>query len=144
MIRYLMRMATADMTVKSVGANDEIEGKELANLWRRWSISRTTANAPRAAWAAIHICSTRCWKLSPERKGVLRKEGRTLRSFPGSRPDGQSRRRAREGRFQDELSPKTKSTVFGRSKPLLTLVSISRSTGTLPALLNFRRPLTCS
>src|SRR6187455_133952 len=30
MIRYLMRMATADMTVKSVGANQDIEGKELA------------------------------------------------------------------------------------------------------------------
>src|SRR5688500_17028541 len=31
MIQYLMRMATADMTVKSVGANKDIEGKELAN-----------------------------------------------------------------------------------------------------------------
>ena len=30
MVRYLMRMATADMTVKSVGANQDIEGKELA------------------------------------------------------------------------------------------------------------------
>ena len=39
MVRYLMRMATADMTVKSVGANQDIEGKELAKLaWRSWSI----------------------------------------------------------------------------------------------------------
>jgi len=30
MTRYLMRMATADMTVKSVGANQDIEGKALA------------------------------------------------------------------------------------------------------------------
>src|SRR3989442_3881876 len=30
MTRYLMRMATADMTVKSVGANHDIEGKALA------------------------------------------------------------------------------------------------------------------
>ena len=30
MVHYLMRMATADMTVKSVGANHDIEGKELA------------------------------------------------------------------------------------------------------------------
>src|SRR6266567_1805784 len=30
MIRYLMRMATADMTVNSVGAKEVIEGKELA------------------------------------------------------------------------------------------------------------------
>src|SRR5258708_20082500 len=30
MTRYLMRIATADMTVKSVGAKKNIEGKELA------------------------------------------------------------------------------------------------------------------
>ena len=68
MIRYLMRMATSDMTVKTVGSKQAIEGKELAKALERWSTSNTIANAPRVASVATLICLLPSSMLSEVRK----------------------------------------------------------------------------
>src|SRR6187431_2237427 len=59
MIRYLMRMATADMTVKSVGANQDIEGKELArSLENLVDLKRYSERASRRLGGDAHLLDT--------------------------------------------------------------------------------------
>ena len=80
MIRYLMRMATADMTVKSAGANRSIEGKELAQIAGEDGRLQTLLRARGApARRRLRICSIRLLEAFGGKKGVLRKEGTTLR-----------------------------------------------------------------
>jgi DNA gyrase subunit B len=81
MIRYLMRMATADMTVKVVGANDEIEGKQLAkSLEKMVDLRNYSERAARRLGGDSHLLDTLLVAFAGK-KGVLRKEGRTLRSI---------------------------------------------------------------
>jgi DNA gyrase subunit B len=81
MIRYLMRMATADMTVKVVGANDEIEGKQLAeSLEKMVDLKNYSERAARRLGGDSHLLSTLLGAFAG-RKGLLRKEGRSLRSI---------------------------------------------------------------
>lgn len=80
MIRYLMRMATADMTVKVVGANDEIEGSELAkSLEKMVDLKNYSERAARRLGGDSHLLDT-LLEAFAGRKGVLRKAGRTLRT----------------------------------------------------------------
>ncbi len=80
MVRYLMRMATADMTVKIVGANDEIEGKELAmSLEKMVDLKRYCERAARRLSGDSHLLNV-LLEAFAGRKGVLRKEGATLRT----------------------------------------------------------------
>jgi DNA gyrase subunit B len=80
MIRYLMRMATADMTVKVVGANDEIEGKELAqSLEKMVDLKKYSERAARRLGGDSHLLDT-LLEAFAGRKGALRKGGRTLRT----------------------------------------------------------------
>jgi DNA gyrase subunit B len=80
MVRYLMRMATADMTVKSVGANQDIEGKELANsLEKLVDLKRYSEKAARRLGGDAHLLDT-LLEAFGGKKGVLRKEGVTLRT----------------------------------------------------------------
>jgi DNA gyrase subunit B len=79
MVRYLMRMATADMTVKSVGANQDIEGKELAqSLEKLVDLKRYCERAARRLGGDAHLLDT-LLEAFAGKKGVLRKEGSTLR-----------------------------------------------------------------
>jgi DNA gyrase subunit B len=79
MVRYLMRMATADMTVKSVGANQDIEGKELANsLEKLVDLKHFCERAARRLGGDAHLLDT-LLEAFAGKKGVLRKEGATLR-----------------------------------------------------------------
>jgi DNA gyrase subunit B len=79
MVRYLMRMATADMTVKSVGANQDIEGKELAqSLEKLVDLKRYCERAARRLGGDAHLLDT-LLEAFAGKKGVLRKEGATLR-----------------------------------------------------------------
>lgn len=79
MVQYLMRMATADMTVKSVGANQEIEGKELArSLENLVDLNRYCERAARRLGGDMHLLQT-LLEAFAGKKGVLRKEGTTLR-----------------------------------------------------------------
>jgi DNA gyrase subunit B len=79
MVQYLMRMATADMTVKSVGANQDIEGKELAqSLEKLVELKSYCERAARRLGGDAHLLST-LLEAFAGRKGVLRKEGTTLR-----------------------------------------------------------------
>ncbi|HEX9424212.1 MAG TPA: hypothetical protein VF899_13285, partial [Pyrinomonadaceae bacterium] len=80
MVRYLMRMATADMTVKSVGANQDIEGKELAqSLEKLVDLKRYCERAARRLGGDAHLLDTLLTAFAGKR-GVLRKEGTTLRN----------------------------------------------------------------
>ncbi|HUS12175.1 MAG TPA: DNA topoisomerase (ATP-hydrolyzing) subunit B [Pyrinomonadaceae bacterium] len=80
MVQYLMRMATADMTVKSVGANHDIEGSELAqSLESLVDLKRYRERAARRLGGDVHLLDT-LLEAFGGKKGVLRKEGTTLRS----------------------------------------------------------------
>ena len=79
MIRYLMRMATADMTVKSIGSKQAIEGKELAKaLERMVDFKHYSERAARRIGGDAHLLATLIEAFGGK-KGVLRKEGMTLR-----------------------------------------------------------------
>ena len=81
MIRYLMRMATADMTVKSVGAKKDIEGKELAlSLERLVELKRYSERTARRLGGDAHLLDT-LLEAFAGKKGVWRKEGATLRNI---------------------------------------------------------------
>ncbi len=80
MIRYLMRMATGDMTVKSVGAKEEIEGKELARLLESMvDLKRYCERAARRIGGDSNLIDTLLQAFAGK-KGVLRREGITLRN----------------------------------------------------------------
>jgi DNA gyrase subunit B len=80
MVRYLMRMATADMTVKSVGANQDIEGKELArSLEQLVDMKRYSERAARRLGGDAHLLDT-LLEAFAGKKGVLRNDGVTLRT----------------------------------------------------------------
>jgi len=79
MIRYLMRQATSDMTVKTAGAGQAIEGRDLArSLEKMVDFKRYCERATRRLGGDPHMLNVLLESLSG-RKGVLRKEGLTLR-----------------------------------------------------------------
>ena len=81
MTRYLMRMATADMKVKPAGASEEVEGKDLARVLEKMvELKHYCERASRRV-----IGDGKLLKILLEafggKKGVLRKEGSTLRKI---------------------------------------------------------------
>jgi DNA gyrase subunit B len=79
MVRYLMRQATTDMTVKSVGAKEAIEGRELAKaLEKMVEYQRYCERATRRLTGDSNLLDVLLETLAG-RKGLLRKEGLTLR-----------------------------------------------------------------
>ncbi|HEU4836949.1 MAG TPA: DNA topoisomerase (ATP-hydrolyzing) subunit B [Pyrinomonadaceae bacterium] len=79
MIRYLMRQATSDMTVMPSGASQPIEGRELAkSLEKMVDFKRYCERATRRLGGDPLMLNVLLESLSG-RKGVLRKEGQTLR-----------------------------------------------------------------
>ncbi|MBA2524433.1 MAG: DNA topoisomerase (ATP-hydrolyzing) subunit B [Pyrinomonadaceae bacterium] len=106
MIRYLMRMATADMTVKTTGAKDVIEGKELAkSLEKMVDFKHYCERAARRIGGDSHLLQT-LLEAFGGKKGVLRKEGATLRKIF---QDGELMARVEAGLskagYKTELSP---------------------------------------
>jgi len=106
MIRYLMRMATADMTVKSAGGKHEIEGKELARLLERMvDLKRYSERAARRLCGDSDLLE-KLLAAFAGKKGVLRKEGATLRRIF---QDGEQMRVVEgvllKAGYQAELSP---------------------------------------
>ncbi len=81
MTRYLMRMATADMTVKSVGANHDIEGKALAkSLEKLVDLKRYCEKTTRRLAGDARLLDI-LLEAFAGKKGVWRKEGLTLRGI---------------------------------------------------------------
>src|SRR6266568_4097511 len=81
MTRYLMRMATADMTVKSVGANQDIEGKALAqSLERLVDLKRYCERTIRRLGGDARLLDV-LLEAFAGKKGVWRKQGLTLRGI---------------------------------------------------------------
>ena len=79
MIRYLMRQATNDMSVKSAGAEQAIEGKELArSLEKMVDFKHYFERATRRLGGDPQLLNILLESLGG-RKGILRKEGLTLR-----------------------------------------------------------------
>jgi DNA gyrase subunit B len=79
MIRYLMRQATGDMSVKPAGAGQAIEGRELArSLEKMVDFKRYCERATRRLGGDPQLLNILLESLGG-RKGVLRKEGQTLR-----------------------------------------------------------------
>jgi DNA gyrase subunit B len=79
MIRYLMRQATGDMSVKSAGAGQAIEGRELAkSLEKMVDFKRYCERATRRLGGDPHLLNILLESLNG-RKGILRKEGLNLR-----------------------------------------------------------------
>jgi DNA gyrase subunit B len=79
MIRYLMRQATGDMSVKSANGDQPIEGRELArSLEKMVDFKRYCERASRRLGGDPHMLNVLLESLSG-RKGILRKEGLTLR-----------------------------------------------------------------
>jgi len=105
MVRYLMRMATADMTVKSVGANQDIEGKELASsLEKLVDLKRYSEKAARRLGGDARLLDT-LLEAFGGKKGVLRKDGSTLRTvFQDSEQMSKVRDVVAKAGFETELS----------------------------------------
>jgi DNA gyrase subunit B len=79
MTRYLMRQATGDMNVKSAGAKEAIEGRELAKaLEKMVDFKHYCERATRRLSGDAQLLNVLLEALAG-RKGVLRKEGMTLR-----------------------------------------------------------------
>ena len=79
MVRYLMRQATSDMNVKSVGAKEAIEGRELAkSLEKMVDFKRYCERATRRLAGDENLLNVLLETLAGQ-KGLLRKEGLTLR-----------------------------------------------------------------
>jgi DNA gyrase subunit B len=79
MTHYLMRMATSDMTVRAVGSNQEIEGRELIkSLEKMVELKRYCERAARRLGGDAYLLD-RLLEAFGGKKGVLRKAGSTLR-----------------------------------------------------------------
>ncbi len=79
MIHYLMRQATADISVKSVGAKEAIEGRELAQaLEKMVDYKRYAERAARRLGGDERLLKT-LLEAFAGKKGVLKKEKLTLR-----------------------------------------------------------------
>ncbi|HEX5884745.1 MAG TPA: DNA topoisomerase (ATP-hydrolyzing) subunit B [Pyrinomonadaceae bacterium] len=79
MIRYLMRQATSDMSVKTAGATQAIEGRELAkSLEKMVDFKRYCERAARRLGGDPQLLNILLESLGG-RKGVLRQEGSNLR-----------------------------------------------------------------
>jgi len=79
MVRYLMRMATADMSVKSVGATAAIEGRALAQSLEKMVDFKSYVERARRRLAGDANLLDVLLETLAGRKGLLRKEGLTLR-----------------------------------------------------------------
>ena len=80
MIRYLMRQATGDMTVKAAGSGQAIEGRELArSLEKMVDFKRYCERATRRLAGDPQLLNILLESLGG-RKGILRKEGLNLRN----------------------------------------------------------------
>jgi DNA gyrase subunit B len=79
MVRYLMRMATSDMSVKSVGAKEAIEGRALAQSLEKMVDFKSYVERARRRLAGDANLLDVLLETLAGRKGLLRKEGLTLR-----------------------------------------------------------------
>jgi DNA gyrase subunit B len=81
MTRYLMRMATADMKVKSAGAKEAIEGKDLARVLERMDeLKKYCEKAARRVVGDARLLQV-LLEAFGGKKGVLRDEEATLRKI---------------------------------------------------------------
>lgn len=81
MTHYLMRQATADMTVKAVGSDRDIEGRELIkSLEKMVALKRYSERAARRLGGDAYLLDT-LLEAFAGKKGVLRKASTTVRNL---------------------------------------------------------------
>jgi DNA gyrase subunit B len=80
MVRYLMRQATSDMSVKTAGAKEALEGSQLAkSLEKMVDFKNYSERATRRLGGDPQLLNLILEALGG-RKGILRKEGQTLKN----------------------------------------------------------------
>src|SRR6476620_586261 len=113
MIRYLMRQATSDMRVKAAGANQAIQGHDLARaLEKMVDFKRYSERATRRLGGDSQLLQILLESLGG-RKGILRQQGQTLRkTFQDGDLMEKIQRAMMKARYDVELSPDEEHGLF--------------------------------
>ena len=106
MTRYLMRQATSDLSVKCVGSDQDIEGRELAkSLEKMVDFKVYCERATRRLGGDGHLLQVLLESLAGQ-KGILRREGLTLRKvFQDSELIEKIQKALLKAGYEAELNP---------------------------------------
>ena len=113
MVRYLMRQATTDMSVKSVGSDQVLDGKELAkSLEKMVEFKNYCDRVIRRLGGDSQLLQILLESLGG-RKGILRQQGQTLRkTFQDGDLMEKIQRAMMKARYDVELSPDEEHGLF--------------------------------
>jgi DNA gyrase subunit B len=113
MIRYLMRQATTDMSVKSAGSDQVLDGKELAkSLEKMVEFKNYCDRVIRRLGGDSQLLQILLESLGG-RKGILRQQGQTLRkTFQDGDLMEKIQRAMMKARYDVELSPDEEHGLF--------------------------------
>jgi DNA gyrase subunit B len=113
MVRYLMRQATTDMSVKSAGSDQVLDGKELAkSLEKMVELKNYCDRVIRRLGGDSQLLQILLESLGG-RKGILRQQGQTLRkTFQDGDLMEKIQRAMMKARYDVELSPDEEHGLF--------------------------------
>ena len=113
MVRYLMRQATTDMSVKSAGSDQVLDGKELAkSLEKMVEFKNYCDRVIRRLGGDSQLLQILLESLGG-RKGILRQQGQTLRkTFQDGDLMEKIQRAMMKARYDVELSPDEEHGLF--------------------------------
>jgi len=126
MIRYLMRQATTDMSVKSVGSDQVLDGKELAkSLEKMVEFKNYCDRVIRRLGGDSQLLQILLESLGG-RKGILRQQGQTLRkTFQDGDLMEKIQRAMMKARYDVELSPDEEHGLFALEVVAVSGVNVS-------------------
>jgi DNA gyrase subunit B len=113
MIRYLMRMATNDMSVKSAGSNQALDGRELAQSLEKMVEFKNYCDRVIRRLGADSQMLQVLLEVLGGRKGLLRQQGLTLRKiFQDGAMMEKIQRALMKGGYEVELNPDEEHGLF--------------------------------
>ena len=126
MIRYLMRQATTDMSVKSAGSDQVLDGKELAkSLEKMVEFKNYCDRVIRRLGGDSQLLQILLEALGG-RKGILRQQGQTLRkTFQDGDLMEKIQRAMMKARYDVELSPDEEHGLFALEVVAVSGVNVS-------------------
>ena len=126
MIRYLMRQATTDMSVKSAGSDQVLDGKELAkSLEKMVEFKNYCDRVIRRLGGDSQLLQILLESLGG-RKGILRQQGQTLRkTFQDGDLMEKIQRAMMKARYEVELSPDEEHGLFALEVVAVSGVNVS-------------------
>ena len=126
MIRYLMRQATTDMSVKSAGSDQVLDGKELAkSLEKMVEFKNYCDRVIRRLGGDSQLLQILLESLGG-RKGILRQQGQTLRkTFQDGDLMEKIQRAMMKARYDVELSPDEEHGLFALEVVAVSGVNVS-------------------